>query len=201
MATPSAQMKSPLVPSYLPGRTLLSILLCELFCGRGMETSHFPSPSRGRERYRPSGHEAACAGNTRLFARAEAARVTAMLLLVASGSKGPVVPLAVSLRIQAARSAAKRHPAVLPLLLTRPAATPAARTARDSVQEALREAGLAADEAARAERLISAADLGFAASEAAGRFRHHAQQVIDEDFAVLLRWLRLALTSKSPTER
>ena len=117
-----------------------------------METSHFPSPSRGRERYRASGHEAACAGNTRLFARAEAARVTAMLLLVASGNKGPVVPLAVSLRIQAARSAAKRHPAVFPLLLTRPAATPAARTARDSVQEALHEAGLAADEAARAER-------------------------------------------------
>lgn len=85
--TPRAQMKSPLVASYLPGRTLLSILLCELFCGRGMETSHFPSPSRGRERYRASGHEVACAGNTRLFARAEAARVTAMLLLVASGSR------------------------------------------------------------------------------------------------------------------
>ena len=166
-----------------------------------METNHFPSPSRDRERYRASGHEAACAGDTRVFARAEAARVTAMLLLVASGSKGPVVPLAVSLRIQAARSAAKRHPAVFPLLLTRPAATPAARTARDSVQEALREAGLAADEAARAERLISAVGLGSAASEAAGRCRHHPQQVIDEDFAVLLRWLRLALTSKSPTER
>lgn len=59
----------------------------------------------------------------------------------------------------------------------------------------------AARSAARAERLISAAGLGFAASEAAGRFRHHPQQVIDEDFAVLLRWLRLALTSKSPTER
>lgn len=57
--TPRTQMKSLLVASYLPGRTLLSILLCELFCGRGMETSHFPSPSRGRERYRASGHEAA----------------------------------------------------------------------------------------------------------------------------------------------
>ena len=100
--TPRAQMKWPLVASYLPGRTLLSILLCELLCGRGMETS---------------------------------------------------------------------------------------------------QAGLAADEAARAERLISATGLGFAASEAAGRFRHHLQQVIDEDFAVLLRWLRLALTSKSPTEQ
>ena len=85
--TPRAQMKSPLVASYLPRRTLLSILLCELFCGRGMETSHFPSPSRGRERYRASDHEVACAGNTRLFARAEAAPVTAMLLLVASGSR------------------------------------------------------------------------------------------------------------------
>lgn len=62
MATPTPraqmkQMKSPLVASYLPGRTLLSILLCELFCRRGMETSHFPSPSRGRERYRASGHD------------------------------------------------------------------------------------------------------------------------------------------------
>jgi hypothetical protein len=85
--TPRTQMKSQLVASYTPGRTLLSILLCELFCGRGMETSHFPSPSRGRERYRASGHEVACAGDTRLFARAEAARVTAMLLLVASGSR------------------------------------------------------------------------------------------------------------------
>jgi AcrR family transcriptional regulator len=92
------------------------------------------------------------------------------------------------------RSTAKQHPAVFPLVLTRPAATPGARTVRDNVQAALREAGLAADDAARAERLISTAVLGFAASEAAGRFRHHAQAVIDEDFAVLLRWLRLAMS-------
>jgi AcrR family transcriptional regulator len=92
------------------------------------------------------------------------------------------------------RSTAKQHPAVFPLVLTRPAATPGARTVRDDVQAALREAGLAADDAARAERLISTAVLGFAASEAAGRFRHHAQAVIDEDFAVLLRWLRLAIS-------
>jgi AcrR family transcriptional regulator len=78
---------------------------------------------------------------------------------------------------EATRSTAKQHPAVFPLLLTRPAATPAARTVRDYVQAALREAVL-----------------GFAASEAAGRFRHHAQAVIDEDFAVLLRWLRLAVS-------
>jgi AcrR family transcriptional regulator len=94
---------------------------------------------------------------------------------------------------EAVRATAKRHPAVFPLLLTRPAVTPAARVVRDCVQAALREAGLAQDEAARAERLISTAVLGFAASEAAGRFRQHDQAVIDEDFAALLRWLRLVL--------
>ena len=98
------------------------------------------------------------------------------------------------------RSTAKQHPAVFPLLLTRPAVTPAARAVRDYVLAALREAGLAADDAARAERLISTAVLGFAVSEAAGRFRHHAQTVIDEDFAVLLRWLRLAISPEMPPE-
>jgi AcrR family transcriptional regulator len=102
---------------------------------------------------------------------------------------------------EAMRATAKRHPAVFPLLLTTPAVTPAARTVRDSVQAALLEAGLAADEAARAERLLSTAVFGFAASEAAGRFRHHAQAVIDEDFATLLRWLGLALTLAAPTEQ
>jgi AcrR family transcriptional regulator len=91
------------------------------------------------------------------------------------------------------RATARRHPAVFPLLLTRPAVTPTARRVRNAVQAALREGGLPDPEAARAERLISTAVLGFAASEAAGRFRHHDQSVIDEDFAELLRWLRRAL--------
>ena len=58
---------------------------------------------------------------------------------------------------------------------------------------ALREGGLPEAEVARAERLISTAVVGFAASEAAGRFRQHDQSVIDADFAELLRWLRLSL--------
>ncbi len=91
------------------------------------------------------------------------------------------------------RDTARRHPAVFPLLLTRPAVTPAARLARDTVQSALRESGLPESDVARTERLISTAVLGFAASEASGRFRHHEQSVIDADFAELLRWLRLAL--------
>ena len=98
---------------------------------------------------------------------------------------------------EAVRSTAKRHPAVFPLLLTRPAVTPAARVVRDAVQAALREAGLDEAAAARAERLISTAVLGFAASEAAGRFRQHSQAVLDEDFAELLRWLRLVLPTGS----
>jgi AcrR family transcriptional regulator len=92
------------------------------------------------------------------------------------------------------RDAARRHPAVFPLLLTRPAVTPAARLVRDTVHAALREAGLTGSEVGRAERLISTAVLGFAASEASGRFRSHTQAVIDADFAELLRWLQLALT-------
>ena len=53
--------------------------------------------------------------------------------------------------------------------------------------------GACARAAPDAERLISTAVLGFAASEAAGRFRHHDQSVIDEDFAEFLRWLRRSL--------
>ena len=92
------------------------------------------------------------------------------------------------------RDTARRHPAVFPLLLTRPAVTPAARQVRDAVHAALREAGLTGSGVARAERLISTAVLGFAASEASGRFGAHDQATIDADFAELLRWLRLALS-------
>jgi AcrR family transcriptional regulator len=95
------------------------------------------------------------------------------------------------------RDTARRHPAVFPLLLTRPAVTPAARVVRDAVHAALYDAGLPESEAARAERLISTAVLGFAASEVSGRFRSHGQAVIDADFTELLRWLRLALTQPS----
>ena len=93
------------------------------------------------------------------------------------------------------RDTARRHPAVFPLLLTRPAVTPAARMARDAVHAALRESGVPEANVARIERLISTAILGFAVSEATGRFRQHDQSVVDADFAELLRWLRLALTS------
>jgi hypothetical protein len=72
---------------------------------------------------------------------------------------------------------------------------------RDAVQSALREGGLPEAEVARAERLISTAVLGFAVSEAAGRFRQHHQSVIDADFAELIRWLRLPLGPPGPGTR
>jgi AcrR family transcriptional regulator len=96
---------------------------------------------------------------------------------------------------RAIRSVARQHPTVFPLLLTRPAATPAARSVRDFVLTALAEAGLAEAAAARAERLISTTVLGFAASEATGRFAQHPQAVIDEDFTTLLDWLRQVLAA------
>ena len=95
----------------------------------------------------------------------------------------------------AMRDTARRHPAAFVLLLSRPAVTAAARAARDAVYLGLREAGLPAESVPRAERLVTTAILGFAASEAAGRFAGHDQAVRDADFAELLRWLRLALTT------
>jgi AcrR family transcriptional regulator len=91
------------------------------------------------------------------------------------------------------RATARRHPAAFPLLLARPAVTPAATGVRDAVHQALRQAGVLQTEIARTERLLSTAVLGFAVSEAAGRFRGHDQAVIDADFAELQQWLRQLL--------
>jgi AcrR family transcriptional regulator len=85
------------------------------------------------------------------------------------------------------REVARRHPSLFPLLLQRPAVTPESRRVRDSVCAALEEAGLGAAQARQAERLLSTVVLGFAASEAAGRFRDHPRGVIDQDFACLER--------------
>jgi AcrR family transcriptional regulator len=85
----------------------------------------------------------------------------------------------------AIRASARRHPDVFALLLSRPANTPAARGARDVVYDALRAAGLPADEVPRAERLISTMVLGFALSESSGRFAGRRDAEIDADYAVL----------------
>jgi hypothetical protein len=73
------------------------------------------------------------------------------------------------------RAVATSHPGVFPLLLSRPARTGEALGVRDSVYAALRAAGQEPAQIERTERLISTAILGFAVSEAAGRFARHSQ--------------------------
>ncbi len=102
------------------------------------------------------------------------------------------------------RATARAHPDVFPLLLQRPASTPAARQVRDRVYVARRDAGVPEALVARSERLPSTVILGFAVSEAAGRFRDHTRAELDEDFAqlqaMLARELAAQVTSIQPTE-
>ena len=83
---------------------------------------------------------------------------------------------------RAARDSARRHPDVFPLLLQRRASTPIARQVPDAIYAALRDAGMREAELPRAERLLSTFVMGFAVSEASGRFRARAADV-EADFA------------------
>jgi AcrR family transcriptional regulator len=84
---------------------------------------------------------------------------------------------------RAVRKTAQRHPGVFPLLLQRPAATAGALTVRDEVCRALEEGGIAKTDVARTERVISTAMLGFAASEAGGRFASRSTREVNADFS------------------
>jgi AcrR family transcriptional regulator len=81
------------------------------------------------------------------------------------------------------RQAASRHPGAFGMLLRRPASTPAARRPRDAVYAALREAGVPDELVPRAERVLSTFMLGFAASEAGGRFAGHDPATVEADLA------------------
>jgi AcrR family transcriptional regulator len=85
---------------------------------------------------------------------------------------------------RAARDSARRHPDVFPLLLQRAANTPGGRRVRDAVCAALRDAGLPDDQVLRVERLLSTFVMGFAVSEASGRFATRAVEV-EADFNYL----------------
>jgi AcrR family transcriptional regulator len=91
------------------------------------------------------------------------------------------------------RAAALRHPEVFPLLLQRAAVTDGARRTRNVVYEALREAGLTEDAVVQMERLMATAVLGFAASEAGGRFAAHSPEQLNADFARLQAMLATAV--------
>ncbi len=91
------------------------------------------------------------------------------------------------------RAAALRHPQVFPLLLQRAAATPGARRTRDAVYSALHDAGVDQDDAVQLERILATAVLGFAASEAGGRFAAHSIRQLDADFQLLQDTLAVAV--------
>jgi AcrR family transcriptional regulator len=79
------------------------------------------------------------------------------------------------------RKTARRYPDAFPMLLRRPANTPAAKRSREAIYEALRQAGVNEDDIPRAERVLSTFMIGFAASEAGGRFAHHSKKDLDRD--------------------
>ena len=70
----------------------------------------------------------------------------------------------------AVRELARRHPAVVPLLFSRPAVTPDAVRVVDAIYQALLDAGVPPGQVARLERMLSTFVLGYAVSEVGGRF-------------------------------
>ncbi|MCI0549005.1 MAG: TetR/AcrR family transcriptional regulator [Candidatus Rokubacteria bacterium] len=82
---------------------------------------------------------------------------------------------------RAARESAKRHPEVFPLLLQRAASTPGGRRVRDAICDALLDAGVPDSQVPRVERLLSTFVMGFAISEASGRFTARGIEV-EADF-------------------
>ncbi|MEV6965419.1 TetR family transcriptional regulator [Hamadaea sp. NPDC051192] len=71
---------------------------------------------------------------------------------------------------RAARELSRRHPSAYALLLARPAVTPDAVRLVDAIYGALLDLGVPDSEVPRVERLITTFALGYAASEASGRF-------------------------------
>jgi AcrR family transcriptional regulator len=108
----------------------------------------------------------------------------------------PSLPWPDRLRALAAslRETAARHPDAFPMLLLRPATTPAALRAREAVYAALGDAGVPDTLVPRVERLLSTFMIGFAASEAGGRFAAHERAVLDDDLEWAQSLIAAALT-------
>ena len=68
------------------------------------------------------------------------------------------------------RAVATRYPSVLPLLLTRPAISPAAIQIVDVLYQALLAAGVPPAQVPRVERMLSTLAIGHTISEVSGRF-------------------------------
>ena len=94
------------------------------------------------------------------------------------------------------RATARRHPSAFPLLLQRPATTARARLARDAITLALADAGIPPERADQMQRVLSTAVLGFALSEAAGRFDAQTKRQRNADFELLLQLLTASIQSQ-----
>ncbi|MFI6322790.1 TetR/AcrR family transcriptional regulator [Nonomuraea sp. NPDC050556] len=68
------------------------------------------------------------------------------------------------------RQVALRHPAVFPLMFSRPSVTPDAVRVSDAVYQALLDCGVPDDQVPRMERLATTFIMGWATSEVSGRF-------------------------------
>ena len=83
------------------------------------------------------------------------------------------------------REIARRHPDAFLMLMRRPIVTPAAAQRREKIYDGLRELGVPEHLVPRVEYMISTFVLGFAASEAGGRFAGKTTEQLDEE----LDWL------------
>jgi hypothetical protein len=103
-----------------------------------------------------------------------------------------------------AREAARRHPAVFPLLFDRPSVTPDAVKVVDMLYQALLDAGIPAEHVPRIERLVSTFVIGFAISEISGRFSEGSRDTRSRRAALPATDLpahhRLAATLDTPVD-
>ena len=108
---------------------------------------------------------------------------------------------------RAPEHARREHPGLgLPAPECLPPAAPATGDDRGSPPgsrsrlRALDDAGVPDDRVAQVERLVSTAVLGFAVSEAAGRFRDHSRRQLDADFAALQALLARFIEAQAAKE-
>ncbi|MEV6153499.1 TetR/AcrR family transcriptional regulator [Nonomuraea sp. NPDC052129] len=93
-----------------------------------------------------------------------------LLTTLPEGSPGESWDQRLSAFAWATRRLAREHPSVFPLLFARPSVTPDAVRVVDWIYQALIDAGVPDAEVPRIERMVSTFVLGFATSEANGRF-------------------------------
>lgn len=98
------------------------------------------------------------------------------------------------------RAVARRHPGSFPLLLQRPVVGAEAVRVRDQMYVALSDAGIGPGDLATVERIVSTLALGFAASEAAGRFGDPGPS-LDGHYVTLDRFVRAGLEAlRTPSD-